>query len=248
MTEAHETTPVEPAVELTTEAAPSLGAQMSREDMMNVIIKMTQDLENSQKELDESKTNKSKEELELKALKDMLDAQKAEEAKKELEKAEILSKALIDEWGQTLDQTEFDEASRESVLSLARNFPKESQAMMRIAHCASKKHKSLNTQFSEYKEIMKRNQLQEKFEAVMSKKRPAPTQVAVAPIVAQEVVHAASTKRAKTNQSNVSRFLSAMSKYNTSGSARDHMDAVSKIGAGRRNMAPRSAPNRAPYY
>ena len=92
------------------------------------------------------------------------------------------------------------------------------------------------------------NQLQEKFEAVMSKKRPAPTQVAVAPIVAQEVVHAASTKRAKTNQSNVSRFLSAMSKYNTSGSARDHMDAVSKIGAGRRNMAPRSAPNRAPYY
>jgi len=248
MTEAHETTPVEPAVESTTEVAPSLGAQMSREDMMNVIIKMTQDLENSQKELEDSKATKSKEELELKALKDMLDAQKAEEAKKEREKAEILSKALIDEWGQTLDQTEFDEASRESVLSLARNFPKESQAMMRIAHCASKKHKSLNTQFSEYKEIMKRTQLQEKFEAVMSKKRPAPTQVAVAPIVAQEVVHAASTKRAKTNQSNVSRFLSAMSKYNTSGSARDHMDAVSKIGAGRRNMAPRSAPNRAPYY
>ena len=108
-------------------------------------------------------------------------------------------------------------------------------ALMKVAHCASSKMKALNSQFTEYKEVMKRSQLQEKFESVMSKKRPV-----------QEVVHAASTKKQKTvaapqKSNNVQMFLKAMSKYNSSGSARDHMDAVSQIGT-RRNMP------RAPYY
>jgi hypothetical protein len=232
-TEAAPETAVEstPNVEtpVTTPSVPSeQTTEMSREDMMKVII-------DQQKQLEDQTTVKSAEANELAQLKKMLEEQKANELKKDEEKAYALSKALVDQWAETMNEAEFDPQSKEAVMQMAKNYPRESMALMRVAHCASGKYNTLNSQFSEYKEVMKRSQLQEKFQDVMSRKRKdAP----VAP-----VVHAASTKRVKVapKQNNVQSFLKAMSKYNSSGSARDHMDAVSQIGT-RRN-APR-----APYY
>ena len=201
--------------------------EMSREDMMRVIIQQ-------QKELEEQQTAKSSEAEELKQLKKMLEEQKANELKKDQEKAYALSKALVDQWAETLDKTEMDEASKEAVMKMAKDYPRESMAMLKVAHCASAKHKAMKSQFADYKEVMKRSQLQEKFEQVMSKKRPA-----TAP-----VVHAASTKKVKTapvvqKKNDVQRFLTAMSKYNVTGTARDHMESISQIG---------KRGQRAPYY
>ena len=141
---------------------------------------------------------------------------------------------MVDQWAETLDKTEMDEASKEAVMKMAKDYPRESMAMLKVAHCASAKHKAMKSQFADYKEVMKRSQLQEKFEQVMSKKRPA-----TAP-----VVHAASTKKVKTapvvqKKNDVQRFLTAMSKYNVTGTARDHMESISQIG---------KRGQRAPYY
>lgn len=205
----------------------SNSTEMSREDMMRVIIQQQKELENQQ-------TSKSSEAEELAQLKKMLEEQKANELKKDQEKAYALSKALVDQWASTLNDTEFDPQSRESVMQMAKDYPRESMALMKVAHCASGKFKALQKQHTDYVEVMKKTQLQEKFESVMNKKRP----------IEREVVHAASTKKQKIappKQNNVQMFLKAMNKYNVSGSARDHMDEVSKIGT-RRNMP------RAPYY
>ena len=230
-----EATPVEsapvtetPVVEVPKTEAPQT-TEMSKEDMMRVIIQQ-------QKELEDSQSKKSTEVEELRELKAMIEKQKEEEEKKISEKSYALAKATIDQWAETLDKTEMDEASRDAIMKLAKDHPQESLAMLKVAHCASAKHKATKSQFNDYKEVMKRSQLQEKFEQVMSKKRPA-----------QQVIHAASTKKVKVapaapKQDNVQRFLKAMSKYNVSGSARDHMVEVSKIGQRRGNQP------RAPYY
>ena len=226
--ESEETTTVEntpESVQATDNVTPNEpSTEMSREDMMRVIIQQ-------QKELEESQAKQSNEKNELLELKKMIETQKEEELKKDTEKAYALSKALVDQWAETLDKTEMDDASREAVMKNAKNYPRESMAMLKVAHCASAKHKAMKSQFADYKDVMKRSQLQEQFEKVMSKKRPAP------------VVHAASTKKVKTipvvqKTNDVQRFLSAMSQYNVTGSARDHMEAISKIGQRRG----------APYY
>jgi len=232
-----ETTPVEtaPVAETPVVDAPKTDApqttEMSKEDMMRVIIQQ-------QKDLEESQSKKSTEVEELRQLKEMIEKQKVEEEKKLSEKSYALAQATINQWAETLDKTEMDEASREAIMKMAKDHPKESMAMLKVAHCASAKHKATKSQFNDYKEVMKRSQLQEKFEQVMSKKRPAPV---------ANVVHAASSKKQKVveqSQDNVQRFLKAMSKYNVTGSARDHMEGVSK-GLSNRNRGPSS---RAPYY
>ena len=213
-----------PAVENTDK--PFNPATMTPEDYQKVIIELS-------KKNDEYKEKVSAESKELQELKEMIAEQKKLEEKKVAEKSYALAKATIDQWAETLDQTEMDQASRESIMKLAQSHPAESMAMLRVAHCASTKHKATTNQFEQYKEMMQKSQLQTKFEEVMSKKRPS-----------QAIVHAASQKKAKTSvvqnkQTNVQRFLTAMNKYNVSGSARDHMEEVSKIGARRRG---------APYY
>lgn len=218
-----------PAVEAPAQAPAEATTEMSREDMMRVIIQQ-------QKEIEESQSKQSSEVEELRELKAMIEQQKKDELKKDQEKAYALSKALVDQWAETLDKTEMDEASKEAVMKMAKDYPRESMAMLKVAHCASAKHKAMKSQFADYKEVMKRSQLQEKFEQVMSKKRPA----TVAP-----VVHAASTKKAKTapvqKQNDVQRFLTAMKQYSVVGTARDHMESISQLGK-------RGARPRAPYY
>ncbi len=187
---------------------------MSREDMMKVII-------DQQKQLETTQNDQNAKLEEYEKLKEMLKKQEEEEMQKEQEKAYALSKALVDQWAETLDATEMDEASREAVMKMAKDYPKQSMELLKVAHCASKKYTQMKSQFKDYKQVMQRDELQEKFKQVMARKRPAPV----------KKVHAASKKQ---KVGNVEAFLTAMEQYKVSGSARDHMSEVSQIGR-RRN-------------
>ena len=221
-----------PVVQADSTAAP----EMSREEMMRVIIEQ-------QKEIESTTSKQSAEAEELQQLKKMIEEQKAAEQKQEADKAYALSKALIDTWAESLDSAEMDEASREAITKLAKDYPKESMAMFKVAHCASSKMKSLKKNHSETLEVIKRTQLQNRFEEVMSKKRPredTPT----------EVVHAASkkpktvAKRPAQKAGDVQSFLSAMKKFGVAGTARDHMMSMSETYHSRN----RNAGGRAPFY
>lgn len=184
------------------------GFSMSREDMMKVIIQQQKDLEKQ-----EGNT------VELKKLKEEMEKQKAEELEKDTEKAYNLSRALVDQWAESLDASVMSEADKESVLKMAKSFPRESMELLRIAHCASKKHKELNDDFLKLQNNSAKSKLQSDFQMAIQKKRPV-EESQEAP-----VVHAAS-KKAKTNH--VVAFLDAMSKYNVSGSATENMRQLSE--------------------
>lgn len=175
---------------------------MSREDMMKVIIQQQKDLEQS-----------SSDSAELKKLKEQMEAAKAEELKRDQEKAYNLSRALVDQWAESLDTSVMSDEAKESVLKMAKDYPRESMELLRIAHCASKKHKQLNEDFLSLQKNSADSKLQSEFKNAIQKKRPAEETVG-------EVVQKAS-KKSKT--SHVAEFLEAMSKYNVSGSARENM-------------------------
>jgi hypothetical protein len=223
-----ETTVVEtPApVETSAETKPESN-EMSREEMMKVIIQQ-------QKELEESQSNKSTEQQELEELKTMLKKQKDEEASKTLAAAKATAEDLVNQWAKNLDKTEMTDENKQSIMQMARDFPQQSMQLLRVAHCASKAHAAQIKKFNEFKDMSEKMQLQEKFEAVMQKKRPR------AEPVVQQRVHAASTKKQKKNTENMA--LSIIQQYRASGSARDHMTAMSEY------QTPKRRNTRAPYY
>jgi hypothetical protein len=223
-----ETTVVEtPApVETSAETKPESN-EMSREEMMKVIIQQ-------QKELEESQSNKSTEQQELEELKTMLKKQKDEEASKTLAAAKATAEDLVNQWAKNLDKTEMTDENKQSIMQMARDFPQQSMQLLRVAHCASKAHAAQIKKFNEFKDMSEKMQLQEKFEAVMQKKRPR------AEPVVQQRVHAASTKKQKKNTENMA--LSIIQQYRASGSARDHMTAMSEY------QTPKRRNTRATYY
>jgi hypothetical protein len=214
--------PVEPSAETKPESN-----EMSREEMMKVIIQQ-------QKELEESQTSKSTEQKELEELKAMLKKQKDEEASKTLAAAKATAEDLVNQWAKNLDKTEMTDENKQSIMQMARDFPEQSMQLLRVAHCASKAHAAQIKKFNEFKDMSEKMQLQEKFEAVMQKKRPR------AEPVVQQRVHAASTKKQKKNTENMA--LSIIQQYRASGSARDHMTAMSEY------QTPKRRNTRAPYY
>lgn len=229
-------TPVEQTQEKVQEETPAApveqteeSTEMTREEMMKVIIQQ-------QKELEEQTTNKNEEQKELEELKAMMKKQKEEEAAQEAEKARALSQALVDQWAATLDKSTMTDANKESIMKMARDFPKESMEMLRVAHCASKAHQAQIEKFESFKKMSENMALKQRFEAVMQKKRPREEPV-------KEIVHAASSKtqvkRQKKNTENVA--MAIVRKYRASGSARDHMSAISDMQQPRRR-------NRQPYY
>jgi hypothetical protein len=215
-------TPVETPVESKPESN-----EMSREEMMKVIIQQ-------QKELEESQVSKSTEQQELGELKAMLKKQKDEEASKTLAAAKATAEDLVNQWAKNLDKTEMTDENKQSIMQMAREFPEQSMGLLRVAHCASKAHAAQIKKFNEFKDMSEKMQLQEKFEAVMHKKRPR-----TEPVV-QQKVHAASTKKQKNNDSLTA--LSIIRQYRASGSARDHMTALSEY------QTPKRRNTRAPYY
>jgi len=215
-------TPVETPAETKQESN-----EMSREEMMKVIIQQ-------QKELEESQSNKSTEQQELEELKTMLKKQKDEEASKTLAAAKATAEDLVNQWAKNLDKTEMTDENKQSIMQMARDFPQQSMQLLRVAHCASKAHAAQIKKFNEFKDMSEKMQLQEKFEAVMQKKRPR------AEPVVQQRVHAASTKKQKKNTENMA--LNIIQQYRASGSARDHMAAMSEY------QTPKRRNTRAPYY
>lgn len=206
------------------EAAPEQ-TEMSREEMMKVII-------SQQEEFEKMKSNKTKEQEELEELRSMLQKQRDDEAAKTLAAAKALSEDLINQWAKNLDKSEMTDENRKSILEMAEKFPEQSMQLLRVAHCASRAHASQIKKFNEFKEISQKTKLQEKFTAVMQKKRPAPQPV--------QQVHAASTKKQKRSTENMA--LSIVKQYRSSGSARDHMTALSEL------QQPKKRSKRAPYY
>lgn len=205
--------------------------EMSREEMMKVIIQQ-------QKELESQQTNKTQEQQELEELKAMLKKQKDEEAAKTLAAAKALSEDLVNQWAQSLDKTEMTDANKQSILKMAQEYPQQSMELLRVAHCASKAHQAQVKKFNEFKKMSESMQLKERFEAVMHKKR-------VREEPAQQIVHAASTKKQKVvpqQRSTENYALSIIKKYRASGSARDHMTAIQDYQTPKRRGA------RAPYY
>ena len=216
-TQAEQPQQTQPEVEAPKETSQE-SKQMSSEEMMQVII-------DQQKLIDESKSKETDEQKELKELKAMLQKQKDEEASKTLAAAKALSEDLVNQWATNLDKTDMTDESKESIMKMARDFPEQSMQLLRVAHCASKAHAAQIKKFNEFKVMTEKVQLREKFETAMQKKRPAVQ------------VHAASTKKQKKNTENMA--LGIVQRYRASGSARDHMSAISDYQTPKR---------RAPYY
>jgi len=199
----------------------SAAGTMTKEAMMKIIIEQQKSLENS-------KTQQNSELDELRQLKVQIERQREEEQRKNAEKAHAMAKTVVDQWSETLDKQEMSEAARQTILDASKTHPEQMIELLRVAHCASKKHMEAHERFNEYKSLMEKTQLSKQFDAVMSKKSVPQLEQTTrqAP-----VVHAASKKRKVSSMSDPEMFLKALSQYNCSGSARDHMDAVSKIGA-----------------
>lgn len=189
-----------------------------------------------QKELEETQTKKTTEQEELEQLKAMLQKQKDDEAAKTLAAAKATAEDLVNQWAQNLDKTEMTDENKQAILKMAQDFPQQSMEMLRVAHCASKAHAAQIKKFNEFKQMSEKMQLKEKFEQVMHKKRPRPE-----PVQARQtqMTHAASTKKQKKNTENMA--LSIIKQYRSSGSARDHMTAMSEY------QTPTNR-RRAPYY
>lgn len=181
--------------------------KMSPEKMMEVIIQL-------QKEKELTDQSNASEKQELADLKAKIQKQEEDAFKKDQAKSMAMVRALTDQWASELDQESMSDAQKESIVELAKNYPRESMELLRVAHCASKKASKQIEHLSQINKNTKQEVLTEKFEAVMQKRKP------------ETVVHAASKKR----KTDVQHFLTAMKQYNVSGSARDHMEKVSQIG------------------
>jgi len=125
-----------------------------------------------------------------------------------------MAKALVDSWSQTLDQEDLTDASRESIIALAKKFPHESEAFFRVAHNASKKSLAREEALKKAADEAKNADLKKDFTQVMNK-----------------TTHVASKKTApaapKTDETH---FMDAVRKYRVGGSGRDLMEQVAEIG------------------
>jgi chemotaxis protein histidine kinase CheA len=209
----------------------SMAGTMTKEAMMKIIIEQ-------QKTLEQSKNQQNDELEELRKLKQEIERQKEDEKRKQAEKSYAMAKTVVDQWSETLDKQEMSDATKQTILDASKTHPEQMIELLRVAHCASKKYQEANARFNEYKSLMEKTQLSKQFDAVMAKKA-IPAAVEQAPARQAPVVHAASKKRKV--MSDPEMFLKALSQYNSSGSARDHMEAVSQIGA-------RKSYNRQTYY
>jgi hypothetical protein len=229
-TQAPATTNNVEAPEQASEPVQDTPTEMSRDDMMKVIIEQ-------QRQLDTNKTDDDTERQELLALKAMMEKEKEEQKKKAVEKSAAMIDTLVGEWSTQVDKTEMTDAQIESIKSLVKNNPEQSMELLRVAHCASKHAKRQEQRHTEYKAVMEKTALSTKFQEVMTRKRspltdvPAAVAAPLQPIQQQQVVHAAS-KRQKLGDAEA--FSKAMKKWSVGGSARDHMESVSNIGVRRR--------------
>ena len=156
---------------------------------------------------------------ELEALKSQIQMKEQKEFEVAAAKNEAMAKALVASWSETLDQEDLTDASRESIIALAKKFPHESQEFFRVAHNASKKSLAREKALKEAADEAKNADLKKDFNKVMNK-----------------TTHVASIKKKapaapKTDETH---FMDAVKKYRVGGSGRDLMEQVAQIGSRKR--------------
>jgi len=126
-----------------------------------------------------------------------------------------MAKALVESWSQTLDQNDLNDASRASIIEMAKKFPHESQEFFRVAHHASKKSLQREKELKEAVEASKNADLKKDFNKVMNK-----------------TTHVASKKKAPVEQkTDEAHFMDAVKRYRVGGSGRALMEQVAEIGS-----------------
>ena len=176
------------------EQTPSSGSAnvagtMSKEQMMKIIIEQQKSIE-SQKDKDNTELE------ELRQLKAQIEKQKEEERKRQAEKSYAMAETLVNQWSQTLDKEAMSESTKQTILDASKSHPEQMLEILRVAHCASKKHREQKEQFENYKSLMEKSALSAQFDQVMSKKKVVEQQPAR--VVPQApVVHVASNKKEK---------------------------------------------------
>ena len=181
-------------------------AEPDRAEMMKVIVEQQKNEEKTKAEMEEQmkkleEQSKLIEEMRAKAEEDKkfreeIAAKEKLAFEKDVAKSEALAQALVDSWGNTLDQSDLTDSNRESIINMAKKFPRESSEFFRIAHCASKKFAAREQKFKAAIEASKNGALKKEFEAVMNK----------------TTVHAAS-KKTVPKKTDKEHFMSAFNKY-----------------------------------
>ncbi len=215
-------TPMTDATPTPAPAAPAPVETPAKDETMPNQEKLMQMIVNQQKDME--KLEAQAKELET------LKAEIADKEKKEFEvaaaKNEAMAKALVESWSQTLDQEDLTDASRESIIALAKKFPHESQEFFRVAHNASKKSLAREAALKKAAEEAKNADLKKDFNEVMNKT----THVA-------SIKKKAPVQEPKTDEAH---FMDAVRKYRVGGSGRALMEQVAQIGnRKRRRTEPR---------
>jgi len=197
-----------PAVPAAAASAPVEEASQvvpNQEKLMEMIVSQQKDMEKLEAQAKELESLKS---------------QIADKEKKEFEvaaaKNEAMAKALVESWSQTLDQEDLTDASRDSILALAKKFPHESQEFFRVAHNASKKSIAREEALKKAADEAKNADLKKDFNEVMNK-----------------TTHVASIKKKQPEQApktDEAHFMDAVQKYRVGGSGRALMEQVAQIG------------------
>ena len=176
----------------------------NQEKLMEMIVSQQKDMEKLESQAKE-----------LEALKSQIQMKEQKEFEVAAAKNEAMAKALVASWSETLDQEDLTDASRESIIALAKKFPHESQEFFRVAHNASKKSLAREKALKEAADEAKNADLKKDFNKVMNK-----------------TTHVASIKKKapaapKTDETH---FMDAVQKYRVGGSGRDLMEQVAQIG------------------
>lgn len=180
----------------------SAEVEPSKERLMEIIVEQKKREDELEKQAEE-----------LKKLKADIEEQKKKEFEQAAAKNEAMAKALMESWSNTLDQNDLNDASRASILEMAKKFPHESQEFFRVAHHASKKSLEREKQLKEAAEALKNADLKKDFDAVMNK-----------------TTHVASKKKVPEEKTDKAHFMEALNKYRVTGSGRNLMEQVAEIG------------------
>lgn len=205
-----------PATPAPVEAAPAKDETMpNQEKLMQMIVDQQKDMEKLEAQAKE-----------LETLKTEIKAKERKEFEVAAAKNEAMAKALVESWSQTLDQEDLNDASRQSIIELAKKFPHESQEFFRVAHNASKKSLAREEALKKAADEAKNADLKKDFTKVMNK-----------------TTHVASIKKkapAQEPKTDEVHFMDAVRKYRVGGSGRALMEQVAEIGnRKRRRTAPR---------
>ena len=113
-------------------------------------------------------------------------------------KAEALSKALVKSWEDSLPADIMTDENKKAIYALAQKFPQESVKMMEIAHKASSKYKETRQELHNTKALTERKLLEQQVAGVIQKR----SRNQYEPV--QQTVHAASVKKARVAQEEIS--------------------------------------------